>query len=175
MRREGVRRQLFFRSAAIPSARLGQCLICFSSAFSRANSIRSALRGESRSERIARMIGSSRSLVLLPESALVRKSRGDFWLSELPPEPSPRPSLPTTKRSATISTVPARVTYPDSDTTAWGYFPGQMKPEQPGINGVQYSRKTGYLYYYYTNPIKEVVEGAAPRAAPKPPSASISA
>jgi hypothetical protein len=31
-----------------------------------------------------------------------------------------------------------------------GYFPGQMKPEQPGINGVQYSPKLGYLYYTAT-------------------------
>jgi hypothetical protein len=31
-----------------------------------------------------------------------------------------------------------------------GYFPGQMKPEQPGINGVQYSPKRGYLYYTAT-------------------------
>jgi hypothetical protein len=31
-----------------------------------------------------------------------------------------------------------------------GYYPGQMKPEQPGINGVQYSRKRGYLYYTAT-------------------------
>ena len=31
-----------------------------------------------------------------------------------------------------------------------GYFPGQMKPEQPGVNGVQYSPKRGYLYYTST-------------------------
>jgi hypothetical protein len=31
-----------------------------------------------------------------------------------------------------------------------GYFPGQMKPEQPAINGVQYSPKRGYLYYTAT-------------------------
>jgi hypothetical protein len=30
------------------------------------------------------------------------------------------------------------------------YFPGQMKPEQPGVNGVQYSPKRGYLYYTST-------------------------
>ena len=35
-----------------------------------------------------------------------------------------------------------------------GYFPGQKKPEQPGVNGVQYSPKTGYLYY--TNTAKQL-------------------
>ena len=28
-----------------------------------------------------------------------------------------------------------------------GYYPGEMKPEQPGINGVRYAAKLGYLYY----------------------------
>jgi hypothetical protein len=28
-----------------------------------------------------------------------------------------------------------------------GYFPGQMKPEQPGVNGVKYASKLNYLYY----------------------------
>jgi hypothetical protein len=28
-----------------------------------------------------------------------------------------------------------------------GYYPGAMKPEQPGINGVRYAAKLGYLYY----------------------------
>jgi hypothetical protein len=36
-----------------------------------------------------------------------------------------------------------------------GYFPGQMKPEQPGVNGVQYSPKRGYLYY--TNTAKQLL------------------
>lgn len=31
-----------------------------------------------------------------------------------------------------------------------GYFPGQMKPEQPGVNGVQYAPKLNYLYYTAT-------------------------
>lgn len=31
-----------------------------------------------------------------------------------------------------------------------GYFPGKMKPEQPGVNGVQYAAKTHYLYYSST-------------------------
>src|ERR1700678_212170 len=35
-----------------------------------------------------------------------------------------------------------------------GYYPGQMKPEQPGVNGVQYSPKRGYLYY--TNTAKQL-------------------
>lgn len=35
------------------------------------------------------------------------------------------------------------------------YFPGQMKPEQPGVNGVQYSPKTGHLYY--TNTAKQLL------------------
>ena len=35
-----------------------------------------------------------------------------------------------------------------------GYYPGQMKPEQPGVNGVQYSPKRGYLYF--TNPAKQL-------------------
>jgi hypothetical protein len=28
-----------------------------------------------------------------------------------------------------------------------GYFPGALKPEQPGVNGVRYAAKLGYLYY----------------------------
>ena len=28
-----------------------------------------------------------------------------------------------------------------------GYFPGKMKPEQPGVNGVRYASRTQYLYY----------------------------
>jgi hypothetical protein len=28
-----------------------------------------------------------------------------------------------------------------------GYYPGEMKPEQPGINGVRYAAKLGYVYY----------------------------
>ena len=39
-----------------------------------------------------------------------------------------------------------------------GYLPGQMKPEQPGVNGVQYSPKTGYLYY--TNTAKQLFRPA---------------
>ncbi len=31
-----------------------------------------------------------------------------------------------------------------------GYFPGKMKPEQPGVNGVHYAVKTDYLYYTST-------------------------
>ena len=31
-----------------------------------------------------------------------------------------------------------------------GYFPGTMKPEQPGVNGVRYAAKTNYLYYSAT-------------------------
>ena len=31
-----------------------------------------------------------------------------------------------------------------------GYFPGKMKPEQPGVNGVRYAVKTNYLYYTTT-------------------------
>jgi hypothetical protein len=31
-----------------------------------------------------------------------------------------------------------------------GYFPGKMKPEQPGVNGVRYAAKTHYLYYSAT-------------------------
>lgn len=31
-----------------------------------------------------------------------------------------------------------------------GYFPGKMKPEQPGVNGVRYAAKTNYLYYTAT-------------------------
>ena len=31
-----------------------------------------------------------------------------------------------------------------------GYFPGRMKPEQPGVNGVRYAAKTSYLYYTAT-------------------------
>ena len=31
-----------------------------------------------------------------------------------------------------------------------GYFPGKMKPEQPGVNGVRYAARTHYLYYTST-------------------------
>jgi hypothetical protein len=31
-----------------------------------------------------------------------------------------------------------------------GNYPGQMKPEQPGINGIQYASKLGYIYYTST-------------------------
>jgi hypothetical protein len=31
-----------------------------------------------------------------------------------------------------------------------GYFPGQMQPEQPGINGIRYAAKLGYVYYTAT-------------------------
>ena len=31
-----------------------------------------------------------------------------------------------------------------------GYFPGKMKPEQPGVNGVRYAARTNYLYYTAT-------------------------
>jgi hypothetical protein len=35
-----------------------------------------------------------------------------------------------------------------------GYFLGQMKPEQPGVNGVKYAPKLNYLYY--TNTAKQL-------------------
>lgn len=31
-----------------------------------------------------------------------------------------------------------------------GYFPGKMKPEQPGVNGVRYAARTHFLYYTAT-------------------------
>ena len=31
-----------------------------------------------------------------------------------------------------------------------GYFPGKLKPEQPGVNGVRYAARTHYLYYTAT-------------------------
>ncbi len=31
-----------------------------------------------------------------------------------------------------------------------GYYPGKMKPEQPGVNGVRYAAKTNFLYYTST-------------------------
>src|SRR5271165_2245850 len=31
-----------------------------------------------------------------------------------------------------------------------GYYPGQLKPEQPGINGIRYAAKFGYIYYTAT-------------------------
>jgi hypothetical protein len=31
-----------------------------------------------------------------------------------------------------------------------GYFPGQMKPEQPGVNGVHFAPRLNYLYYTVT-------------------------
>jgi hypothetical protein len=38
--------------------------------------------------------------------------------------------------------------------TVWATFPGQMKPEQPGVNGVKYAPKLNYLYY--TNTAKQL-------------------
>ena len=31
-----------------------------------------------------------------------------------------------------------------------GYFPGELKPEQPGVNGVRFAKKTNHLYYSAT-------------------------
>lgn len=31
-----------------------------------------------------------------------------------------------------------------------GYYPGQLKPEQPGINGIRYAANLGYIYYTAT-------------------------
>ena len=31
-----------------------------------------------------------------------------------------------------------------------GYFPGKLKPEQPGVNGVRYAARTNHLYYTAT-------------------------
>ena len=31
-----------------------------------------------------------------------------------------------------------------------GYFPGKLKPEQPGVNGVRFASKTNHLYYTAT-------------------------
>ncbi len=31
-----------------------------------------------------------------------------------------------------------------------GYYPGKMKPEQPGVNGIRYAARTHYLYYTAT-------------------------
>ncbi len=31
-----------------------------------------------------------------------------------------------------------------------GYFPGKLKPEQPGVNGVRYAARTNFLYYTAT-------------------------
>ena len=31
-----------------------------------------------------------------------------------------------------------------------GYYPGQLKPEQPGVNGVRFAEKTNHLYYTAT-------------------------
>ncbi len=31
-----------------------------------------------------------------------------------------------------------------------GYYPGKMKPEQPGVNGIRYAARTSYLYYTAT-------------------------
>ena len=31
-----------------------------------------------------------------------------------------------------------------------GYYPGKMKPEQPGVNGIRYAGRTNYLYYTST-------------------------
>src|SRR5580693_1780404 len=61
-------------------------------------------------------ISTNPPLAPLPKSAPARRSRAGFLLSEEPPELWPRPSLPTTKRSAMIFMVPARATYPGSDS-----------------------------------------------------------
>lgn len=31
-----------------------------------------------------------------------------------------------------------------------GYYPGELKPEQPGVNGVRFASRTNYLYYTAT-------------------------
>jgi hypothetical protein len=31
-----------------------------------------------------------------------------------------------------------------------GYYPSQMQPEQPGVNGIQYTAKFGHIYYTAT-------------------------
>jgi hypothetical protein len=31
-----------------------------------------------------------------------------------------------------------------------GYYPGQLKPEQPGINGIRYAKNIGYTYFTAT-------------------------
>ncbi len=31
-----------------------------------------------------------------------------------------------------------------------GYYPGKMKPEQPGVNGIRYASRSNYLYYTAT-------------------------
>ena len=36
------------------------------------------------------------------------------------------------------------------DHESMGYFPGKMKPEQPGVNGVRYAAKSNFLYYTAT-------------------------
>ena len=33
---------------------------------------------------------------------------------------------------------------------AWGYYPGKLKPEQPGVNGIHYAARSHYLYYSAT-------------------------
>ena len=32
-----------------------------------------------------------------------------------------------------------------------GNYPGQMKPEQPGVNGIRYASKLRYIYYKKPN------------------------
>ncbi len=52
------------------------------------------------------------------------------------------------------------------------YYPGAMKPEQPGVNGIRYAEKTKYLYYTATAKkllmrVKVDPDSLAPAAAPE--------
>jgi hypothetical protein len=72
------------------------------------------------------------SCLIGPRSILVADSVGLIWRVDLP------------KNGGTPS---ARVWLRHE---SMGNYPGQMKPEQPGINGVRYAAKLGYLYYTAT-------------------------
>jgi hypothetical protein len=77
--------------------------------------------------------GLNGSCLIAPRTILIADSiAGLIWRVDLPSDGSP---------------PVARVWLQHE---SMGYYPGAMKPEQPGINGIQYATKLGCIYYTAT-------------------------
>jgi hypothetical protein len=72
------------------------------------------------------------SCLIGPRTILVADSIGLIWRVDLPDDGG---------------TPVARVWLRQE---SMGNYPGQMKPEQPGVNGIRYAEKLGHLYYTAT-------------------------
>ncbi len=72
------------------------------------------------------------SCLIGPRTILVADSVGLIWRVDLPKDGS-TPSVRSWLHHESMAK-----------------YPGEMKPEQPGINGVRYAAKLGYLYYTAT-------------------------